>query len=70
MVNAILGISQVVREGEECVCFLHTSGPTDELSEGGKKNLGEGVLRSRDAVCMLLHLTSSNSDDACSSSRM
>ena len=39
VVNAILGVSQLVPGSEECFFFLHTSGPTDELSEGGKKIL-------------------------------
>lgn len=46
VVNGILGISLLVHESEECIFSFHTSGPTDELSEG-KKNLGDGLLTSQ-----------------------
>lgn len=70
VVTAILGISWLVHESEEGIFFLHTSGPTDELSEGGKKMSVMVYWISQDTVCMIPHLTSANSDDVCSSNRM
>lgn len=46
VVKGILGLSPLVHESEECIFSFHTSGPTDELSEG-KNNLGDGLLTSQ-----------------------